>query len=47
VSPIVDPGESVQQAQERLREVLQDSDMALAMRMNHPERLRLRWELDA
>jgi hypothetical protein len=27
--------------------VLQDSDMALAMRMNHPEQLRLKWELDA
>jgi cytochrome P450 len=47
VSPIVDPGESIQQASERLMGVLQDSDMALAMRMNHPEQLRLKWELDA
>ncbi|KAK5051955.1 hypothetical protein LTR84_002759 [Exophiala bonariae] len=46
VTPIVDTynGETEAFARERTMQVLADSDMALAMRMNHPERLRLRWD---
>jgi cytochrome P450 len=46
VTPIVDvhKGETEASARERTMQVLADSDMALAMRMNHPERLRLRWD---
>lgn len=46
VAPAVDAheGETEAAARERTMRVLADSDMALAMRMNHPERLRLRWD---
>jgi cytochrome P450 len=46
VAPVVDTakGETENLARERTMQVLADSDMALAMRINHPERLRLRWE---
>jgi len=46
VTPVVDTakGETEQMARERTMRVVADSDMALAMRMNHPERLRLKWE---
>ncbi|KAJ9607585.1 hypothetical protein H2200_007663 [Cladophialophora chaetospira] len=46
VAPVLEAGESVLQARMRLLCALQDSDMALAMRMNHPERLTLRWGKD-
>jgi hypothetical protein len=44
VEPVVNKGETVEGARERLLKVTGDSDMTLAMRMNHPENLRLRWE---
>ena len=44
VRPVVMAGESESDATERLMRVVEDSDMALAVTMNHPERLRVRWE---
>jgi cytochrome P450 len=46
VSPVLEPSESLQQARERLMVVINDSDMALAMKMNHAEKLRVKWEWD-
>ena len=44
VEAMLEEGEmSQEQARERLLKVMADSDMGLAMRVNHPERLRLRW----
>jgi cytochrome P450 len=44
VMPWVQAGETEQQARDRLMEVIGDSDMTLAMQVNHPERLKVRWE---
>jgi cytochrome P450 len=37
-------GENEKMARERIMGVLSDSDHTLAMGMNHPERLKVRWE---
>ena len=37
-------GESQNDALERTLKVVKDSDMEVAVRMNHPERLRMRWK---
>jgi cytochrome P450 len=46
VEPVLEEGESLAMAKMRLFCVLQDSDMALAMRMNRPEKMRVRWVAD-
>ena len=44
VRPVLLPGESEEDAQKRVIAVVEDSEMELAIKMNHPERLRVRWE---
>lgn len=44
VIPAPKKGETEEMARERTMNVLNDSDHTLAMRMNHPERLKVRWE---
>jgi cytochrome P450 len=40
----VGEGETGSEARERLLQVLRDSDMGLAMRINQPKKIRLKWE---
>ncbi|KPI44958.1 Secologanin synthase [Cyphellophora attinorum] len=44
VAAEVRKGETGTEARKRLLEVLRDSDMRLAMRINRPEKVRLKWE---
>jgi cytochrome P450 len=44
VAAVLEEGETEASAQERLTRVIADSDMTLVMRMNHPQKLRVRWE---
>ncbi|KAK6379272.1 hypothetical protein LTS17_006190 [Exophiala oligosperma] len=46
VHPVVLPGETEEHARGRIQRVVMDSDMVLAMRMNHPEELKVRWVKD-
>lgn len=41
--PVVRPLETLEQARQRLLEVMMDSDPVLALQMNHPERVKLQW----
>lgn len=46
VAPVVDTekGETLEVARQRTMQVLADSDMALTIRLNHPQKLKLTWE---
>jgi cytochrome P450 len=44
VSPEVQNGDTEEQARRKLLDVLNDSDMQLAMRINQPKKIRLKWE---
>ena len=44
VRPVLMTGESQNDAFERMLQVVKDSDMEIAIKMNHPEKLRVRWE---
>ena len=44
VRPVLMPGESESDAGKRLLNVVEDSEMEIAIKMKQPERLRVRWE---
>lgn len=43
VQPMVEDGESVEEARKRLMGLLEDMSLTTTLRMNHPERLKLVW----
>lgn len=45
--PVLKEGETMEEAQTGLREAVVDSECVMTLKMKHPEKARLRWELDA
>jgi cytochrome P450 len=43
VEPVVEEGESVEQAREKLLRLLQDSQPVLTLQINRPKKVRLKW----
>jgi cytochrome P450 len=44
IEPVLESGETMKQAGERLWAVLRDCEAKLVLEMNHPEKARLRWK---
>jgi cytochrome P450 len=44
VKPLLEPGETVQDAKKRVLENVEDSDVVITLQMKHPERVKLVWE---
>jgi len=44
VSPVLLEGETIVDAQKRIFEIVEDSDLIITLKMNHPERVKLIWE---
>ena len=42
-NPVVEDGETMAQAKERLKDVLQDSQPRLTLQMNRPRAVKLKW----
>lgn len=44
ISPVVDAGETLEMAQEKLREIIADSQPRITLQVNRPQDVKLRWE---
>lgn len=46
VQPVLEPGETVAEAAQRILRVVEDSGLEVTLRMKHPELIKLRWEVE-
>jgi hypothetical protein len=44
VSPVLEPGEKVEEANRRIRGIVDDSEINITLQIKHPEKIRLKWE---
>lgn len=44
VGPVLEQGETFQDAKKRIFDVVEDSSLVITLQMRHPERIRLAWE---
>jgi cytochrome P450 len=47
VKAVLEPGETMETARKRLFDIIEDSNLEVTIKMNHPEKVQLVWEEQA